>query len=274
MTLFSNLKLLPPQMSRILALRGNTIPPLKQADLLFSEIQRKKQFILDMALNFETKMPGPSDCIFWIRSATKQVLENEMLLRKNKKNIALIRALGDLLPRKVETADEFCQLLYQEWNLLAQKQSDCRAALEKLKKERYKTQQSQVKKSVTLENMISMERLENGALTDPSLLFPNLRLHCMRPSQKDKLELLSLSLDYARAVTDHTPFYEETHLPGNLPEDSLKMPPARTRTQALANAEIAPSAIGEKNAIATSPKPDDEVLTNFAHFLSSVLQAN
>lgn len=274
MTLFSNLKLLPPQMGRILGVGGNRIHPLKQADLLFSEIQRKKQFILDMALNFESKMPGPSDCIFWIRAATKQVLENEMLLRKNKKNIALIRALGDLLPRKVETGEEFCQLICQEWNLLAQRQSDSRIALENLKKELYKTQQSQVKKSVTLENMMSMDGLRDSNPSDPSLLVPSIRLHSSRPFPKNPLELLTLDLSDRRVVPENTSFQEKSRLPECLPVAYLEMTPANTRTQTLAKSDVVPTPTTEKNDVEIPPKHHDEVLTNFAHFLSSVLQAN
>ncbi|MEI8027743.1 MAG: hypothetical protein WCI18_15450 [Pseudomonadota bacterium] len=274
MTLFSNLKLLPPQMGRILGLGGNRIHPLKQADLLFSEIQRKKQFILDMAQNFESKTPGPSDCIFWIRATTKQVLENEMLLRKNKKNIALIRALGDLLPRKVETADEFCQLICQEWNLLAQKQADCKLALESLKKGFYKTQQSQVKKSVTLENMMSMDGLGESNPSDTSLMVPSMRLHSRGPFPKDPLELLTFHLSDRRVVPENEPFQEKNRLPESLPVDYLEMPPANTRTQTLVKSDVAPPPTAEKNDVEIPPKPHDDVLNNFAHFLNSVLQAN
>lgn len=280
MSLFSNLKWLSPQMGRILGLSENCIHPMKQADIMFSEIQRKKQFILDMAANFEKKMSQPSDCIFWIRTATKQVLDNEILLRKNKKNLALIRALGDLLPRKVETTDEFCELVHQEWSLLAQKQLECQARLQQLKIENYAHLESQVKKSVTLENLKSLDVPKTLDSIAEMTLSQKFTIPIRAHQEKNPLERLTLSLNDCRIQPANPQLKKPSRPEKSLPLVHGAKAHGKTRSEGSAvlgltqpASHLKTTPINKKNS-EISPIPNEEVLTKFAQFLGSVLHSN
>ena len=288
MTLFWNFKSMPLNLGHFRKLRDSEIHPLMQADLLFSEISRKRQLILETSQNFEKKTSAPNDCMFWIRTATNQVFQNEILLRNNKKSLVLIRALGDSLPQKAETIEEFCELIHSELNHLTAQHQECRETLNRLKRESQKNLESQDKKRVSAENIKSMR---STILMSPSPILEQIQAANIGQNQlafQDSLAKLSINLNHKTISTELAArqslevAHNSAESKDALPLDHLEKAPPKSRPKVLAKKSLSLIQVHPQNeATIEAPieppnpfdiKPEENVLTEFAQFLSTVLK--
>jgi hypothetical protein len=255
-----------------------------QADLLFSEISRKRRLILETSQNFEKKTSVPNDCMFWIRTATNQVFQNEILLRNNKKNLVLIRALGDFLPKKAETIEEFCELIHSELNHLSAQHQECKETLHRLKRESQKHLESQNNKIVAAENIKSLRTTTQTSPLSVSEINLATNIGQNQLAFQDSLAKLSTSLNDRTIPTElaaQQPLeasQDSAESKGNLPLAHLEKAPPKSRPKVLAKIRSSPVQAQTKNEPPIEPltpfdkKPEENVLTEFAQFLSTVLK--